>query len=75
MGQVHRSLVLWLHREGKLASGWTIDEAAQWLFTTTGFHTYNEMVNQHGWTLEHLSRRLVDTVETMLLAPGARGEK
>ncbi|MEA2575905.1 MAG: hypothetical protein QOH93_3203 [Chloroflexia bacterium] len=73
-GSMHR-LVKWLHREGKLAPGWTVEEATQWLFTTTGFHTYNEMVNQHGWTLEHLNRRLIETVETMLLTAEARGKK
>jgi AcrR family transcriptional regulator len=70
-GNIHR-LVQWLHHEGKLAAGWTVDEAAEWLATFTGFHTYDEMVNQRGWTLDHLNARLLETVETVILAPGTR---
>ena len=70
-----RGVLAWLHSEGKLNAGWTVDEAAEWLFTITGFHTYDEMVNLHGWTLEHLNRRVLEAVETMLLTPEARSEK
>jgi AcrR family transcriptional regulator len=66
-----RRVIDWLQSEGKLAAGWTVEEAAEWLAAITGFHTYDELVNQRGWTLDQLSNRILQTVDTMLLAPGA----
>jgi len=62
-----------LQREGKLAAGWTVEEATDWLAAITGFHNYDELVNRRGWTLDQLKRRTLETVDMMLLAPEARG--
>src|SRR5207302_7865973 len=71
-----RRAVELLHREGKLADGWSVDEATDWLFTITDFHTYEQLVVQSGWTAEQLSRRLLETVFAVLVkGEDARWEK
>ncbi len=58
----------WLHREGKLAEGWSVGEATDWYFSVVGFYVYDDLVNNRGWSLEHLIHRLLDMIDTMLLA-------
>lgn len=62
-----KRVIEWLRREGKLTDGWSVDEAADYVVTITGFHVYDELVNHLGWSLEQLSHRIVDTVDNMLL--------
>jgi AcrR family transcriptional regulator len=60
-------LVEWLHREGKLAEGWSVNDATDYLSAIGGFPIYDELVNEQGWTLEQLSRRTLDTIDRVLL--------
>ncbi len=63
-----RGLMEWLHREGKLTENWSVNEATDWVFSVESFHVYDDLVNNCGWTLEHMNRRMLEMIDTMLLA-------
>ena len=60
-------LVEWLLREGKLAEGWSVGEATDYLGTISSFPVYDELVNLHGWNLEQSIHRTLDTIDDVLL--------
>jgi AcrR family transcriptional regulator len=56
--------------EGKLAEGWNITEASDWIWSLTNFRLYDEMVQERGWTPEQLARRIVQAIDLVLLVGG-----
>jgi AcrR family transcriptional regulator len=61
-------LVSRMEQQGQLAEGWTIEEATDWLWSLTNFRLYDEMVMQRGWDPERLIRRIVLSIDTLVLA-------
>jgi AcrR family transcriptional regulator len=55
-----------LASEGKLRSGWSIDEAGDWLWSLTNFERYDEMVVELGWPVERLVDRLREAVDHII---------
>lgn len=57
-----RAVVQRLAAEGRLAEGWTLDEAADLLWATTSGWTYQALVVERGWSLE----RCIDLLKQLL---------
>src|SRR6476646_5905894 len=54
-----RRIVEWLAREGKLAEGWTLDHATDWLHSLTSYRLHDELVVKRGWTHEEMAKMLM----------------
>ena len=61
-------LVVRMARDGRLAEGWSVEEATDWLWSLTNFRLYDEMVLQRGWDPERLTHRIVESIDATLLA-------
>jgi AcrR family transcriptional regulator len=67
---LHR-MVKWLHREGRLAEGWTLDRATDWLHSLTSFRLHDELVVLRGWSQEEMTQMLMRDITAVLLAEGS----
>jgi AcrR family transcriptional regulator len=54
-----------------LAKGWSVDEAADWMWARTGPSVWQCLVDECGWTPAHLVKRLVSSIMAEVVAPGA----
>ena len=57
-----------LQREGLLADGWTVDEAADFVSALLSLHTYEYLARERGWTIERLVSRLTTILHSTLVA-------
>lgn len=62
-----------LDAAGRLAPGWSVDEAADLLMALLSPHTYRTLVLERGWSVERLADRLRAAVR-VVLAPLEAGE-
>jgi len=62
-------VVEWLEREGRLAEGWTTDEAVDFLWTLNSVWVYQALVIERAWTWERYVERLQAIVRAALLRP------
>jgi AcrR family transcriptional regulator len=63
MGVVYeacRDIVERLHREGTLASGWSLDEAADVLWTMLSIRNWESLVLERGWSVRRYVGRMRD---------------
>jgi AcrR family transcriptional regulator len=61
MGVVYeacRDIVERLHRDGTLAPGWSLDEAADVLWTMLSIHNWESLVLERRWPVERYVRRM-----------------
>jgi len=65
-----RRIVEWLDREGRLAEGWTLDHATDWLHSLTSYQLHDELVVKRGWSHEEMANMLMRDISAMLLADG-----
>ena len=63
-----RRVIEWLSREGRLAEGWTLDRATDWLHWLTGFQLHDELVVNRGWSIEEMAQMMLRDVTSVLLA-------
>lgn len=70
-----RRIIEWLAREGKLAEGWTLDRATDWLHSLTSYRLHDELVVNRGWTHEEMSQMLMRDITATLLADGDNSQK
>lgn len=66
-----RRAVAGLDREGVLDDGWTVDEAADWLWTAVHPATYHHLVGERGWPAERVVERTVAAVLGEIVAAPA----
>ena len=57
-----------LQGEGLLGEGWTVDEAADFVWALLSVHTYEYLVVERGWPIEQFVRRLQTTLRSILVA-------
>ena len=72
MGVVHeacRNIVGQLDREGKLAGGWTLDEAADLLWTMLSIRNWESLTMERGWSNE----QYVDQIQELVKRTFVRG--
>jgi AcrR family transcriptional regulator len=65
----YRRLARWLHRDGILGAGWTIREAAVFLWTSTSIATFDLIVHDMGLTTKRYERLLLSMLRATLQAP------
>jgi AcrR family transcriptional regulator len=65
-----RRIVEWLDREGRLAEGWTLDHATDWLHWLTSYQLHDELVVKRGWSHEEMAKMLMRDISSVLLAGG-----
>jgi AcrR family transcriptional regulator len=62
-----RRLAEWLKRDGALAPGWTISNAADLIWAVASPRMYEELVVDRGWTPSQFTRHLQVTLRKALL--------
>jgi AcrR family transcriptional regulator len=67
-----RRVVERLHAEGRLAEGWTVEDAAALLSVLLSPATTEDLTGRRGWSRSRLLGRLRDMVRGALLAPSPR---
>jgi AcrR family transcriptional regulator len=65
-----RRIVERLAAEGRLAPGWTADEALAWTAAQLSPATWGALVVKAGWPPEHLAERLMASLGSMLIREG-----
>jgi AcrR family transcriptional regulator len=70
-----RRIVEWLAREGKLAEGWTLDHATDWLHSLTSYRLHDELVVNRGWSHEEMAQMLMRDITAVLLTDGDNSSK
>lgn len=58
-----------LAQEGRLAPGWTVDEAADWAWAQLHPSLYSHLVHERGWPAEAVARRILGALDRELLTP------
>src|ERR687898_470672 len=62
-----RQIVGRLTEEGRLAPGWSQDEAADLLWATSGLRVWEDLVAERGWSTERFRRRLQQVLRQALV--------
>jgi AcrR family transcriptional regulator len=65
MSELHQALriaLARLEREGRLAEGWTVRKAADWVWARVQPSTYAHLVEERGWSASEYTRRTIDSL-------------
>ena len=57
-----------LQAESLLADGWSVDEAADFVWALVSVHSYEYLVVERGWTVDQLVNRLQASLRAILVA-------
>ncbi len=68
----HRRLAARLAQEGRLDRGWSIEGAADLLWTLTSIRVWEDLVIERGWPRTRYIRHLRQVLRASLLAPRSR---
>jgi AcrR family transcriptional regulator len=52
---------------GRLAPGWTVESAADWLAAVAHYNQFDMLVEERGWSPEMVSERIVQLIREMLV--------
>jgi AcrR family transcriptional regulator len=58
-----------LRRDGRLARGWTVDAAADWVWMRSHLSGWQQLVNERGWTPKRYVERSVRSILAELVTP------
>jgi AcrR family transcriptional regulator len=64
---LHR-IVEWLAREKRLAEGWDLSRATDWLFWLTSFQLHDELIITRGWSKNKLADMIMLDINRLLIA-------
>ena len=64
-----RRVIERLDLEGRLAEGWTVDEATDFAWALLSMHTYEHLVVERGWPIEQFVGRLSLMLKKVIVAP------
>jgi AcrR family transcriptional regulator len=67
---VFRDVVERVGREGRLADGWTVDAAADWVWARSHLEGWQHLVAERGWSPEEYEERVVRSILAEVLAAG-----
>jgi hypothetical protein len=56
-------------REGRLAEGWTVATAADWIWARSHLTTWQHLVGERGWPPEDYRERSIRSILAEILAP------
>lgn len=65
MSELHEAFRLAVARvakEDRLAEGWTVQRAADWLWARVQPSTYAHLVEERGWSAADYTRRTIDSL-------------
>ena len=69
-----RWVIEWVHRDGLLAAGWTVDEAAEWWWALSSPPVQELLTEVRGWTSEQYETAMRRAVRSALTTrPATRG--
>jgi AcrR family transcriptional regulator len=68
----YRRLAQWLKKEGSLGAGWTVRDAAAYIWSVTSAQTYDQLVVDRGLSIGTYARILDVSLVSTLTAPIAR---
>jgi AcrR family transcriptional regulator len=74
MGDLHAlfaAAVERVHRDGRLAEGWTVAAAADWVWARAQPSTFQHLVGDRGWPAGDYVERAVRSVLSEVVTPGA----
>ena len=63
-----------LQKEGVLAKEWTVDEAADFVWSLLSVHTYEYLVVERAWSIEQFVSRLLTVLHGVLVAQPDKGK-
>lgn len=70
--EVVRAAVERVERDGRLAGGWTVEAAADWVWARSHLETWQHLVVERGWAAEDYEERAVISILAEVLAPPDR---
>ena len=56
-------------REGRLAEGWTVATATDWIWARSHLTTWQQLVGERGWALDDYRERSIRSILAEILAP------
>jgi len=60
-------------RAGRLAEGWTVEAATDWVWARSHLTTWQHLVGERGWSLDDYEERSVRSILDEILAPAPDG--
>jgi hypothetical protein len=60
--EAFRGAIERIEREGRLAPGWTVPTATDWVWARSHIATWENLVDERGWTPEELTERTVASI-------------
>jgi AcrR family transcriptional regulator len=66
------AIVRRLKDDGRLAKGWTVEEAAEFLVVLTGIRMWEDLVRDGGWTARQYVSNVGRAAESALVRPAAK---
>jgi hypothetical protein len=66
----HRAIIERIAAEGRLAEGWTVDEAADLFYTVTMQGPWRELTRELGWSPEQYAKRVARLLLDSLVNSG-----
>jgi AcrR family transcriptional regulator len=70
-----RQVIVCLAEEGVLGNGWSVEDAARLLWSTTSQRAWTEMVVDSGWSTDLWVRRTTELLEGALVRSGDAGRE
>lgn len=58
-----------VEREGRLAGGWTVESASDWIWARSHLTTWQHLVGERGWAIDDYSERSIRSILAEVLAP------
>lgn len=58
---------------GRLAEGWTVEDATDWIWARSHLTTWQHLVGERGWSPEDYEERSLRSILAEVLAPAIRG--
>jgi AcrR family transcriptional regulator len=67
--ETFRSAVDRVDRDGRLAGGWTVDTATDWIWARSHLATWQHLVNERGWHPDGYEERSIHSILAEVLTP------
>ena len=64
-----------LDREGRLAGGWTVETATDWVWARSHLTAYQHLVGERGWTPGDYKERALRSILAEVMTPGGSSKK
>jgi AcrR family transcriptional regulator len=62
-----------IHLDGRLAEGWTVETATDWVWTRSHLTTWHHLVVERGWSPDDYKKRSIRSILAEVLSPMPNG--